>query len=169
MLILPHFRHALVSFMIIISLLYHQSLFYHYPTSEVIITEYISLKVSIERETHSLAFSTPVGSNAKGDIDRRGITIDKNSGRVYIDEKETEPLTNLEYRLLYLLYERDNEIVSKNDICQLMWNENYTSQADARIEKLISRLRRKIEPDPKNPKYLVSIRGRGYRFYRSDN
>ena len=34
---------------------------------------------------------------------------------------------------------------------------------DARIEKLISRLRSKIEPDPSNPQYLVTVRGRGYK------
>jgi DNA-binding response OmpR family regulator len=34
---------------------------------------------------------------------------------------------------------------------------------DARIEKLVSRLRNKVEPDPRNPHFLVTVRGRGYR------
>jgi two-component system response regulator RegX3 len=34
---------------------------------------------------------------------------------------------------------------------------------DARIEKLVSRLRQKIEPDAANPKYLITMRGRGYK------
>ena len=34
---------------------------------------------------------------------------------------------------------------------------------DARIEKLVSRLRAKIEPDPTNPRYLTTLRGRGYK------
>ena len=34
---------------------------------------------------------------------------------------------------------------------------------NARIEKLVSRLRQKLEPDPANPKYLFTVRGRGYK------
>ena len=34
---------------------------------------------------------------------------------------------------------------------------------DARIEKLVSRLRKKVEPDPNEPRYLLTVRGRGYR------
>ena len=40
---------------------------------------------------------------------------------------------------------------------------SYCEMDDARIEKLISRLRQKIEMDPSNPRYLVTVRGRGYR------
>ena len=34
---------------------------------------------------------------------------------------------------------------------------------DARVEKLISRLRSKVEHDPASPKYLITVRGRGYK------
>jgi two-component system response regulator RegX3 len=34
---------------------------------------------------------------------------------------------------------------------------------DTRIEKLVSRLRAKIEPDPSTPRYIVTVRGRGYK------
>jgi len=34
---------------------------------------------------------------------------------------------------------------------------------DARVEKLVSRLRGRIEPDPAAPRYLVTVRGRGYK------
>jgi DNA-binding response OmpR family regulator len=34
---------------------------------------------------------------------------------------------------------------------------------DARIEKLVSRLRAKLEQDPANPRYLLTVRGRGYK------
>ena len=45
-----------------------------------------------------------------------------------------------------------------------MWGEKYIDQVDdARIEKLVSRLRSKIEPDSSSPRYILTVRGRGYR------
>ena len=45
-----------------------------------------------------------------------------------------------------------------------VWGESYLDEVDdARIEKLVSRLREKIEPNPEQPKYLTTVRGRGYK------
>jgi len=61
-------------------------------------------------------------------------------------------LTNLEYRLLLLLYGRLGKICSKYDVVEAVWGEDYIDEVDdARIEKLISRLRQKLEPDPNSP------------------
>ncbi len=95
---------------------------------------------------------------------QQGITIDIEAGQVYVDGHETETLTNLEYRLLLLLYGQMNKICDKYRIVEAVWGEDYIEEVDdARIEKLVSRLRQKIEPYPSEPKYLVTVRGRGYR------
>jgi len=45
-----------------------------------------------------------------------------------------------------------------------VWGEEYIDEVDdARIDKLVSRLRQKIEPDPSESRYLTTIRGRGYK------
>jgi two-component system response regulator RegX3 len=45
-----------------------------------------------------------------------------------------------------------------------VWGQEYIDRVDdARIEKLISRLRSKIEPESTEPRYLVTVRGRGYK------
>ena len=94
----------------------------------------------------------------------RGIRLDVDAGEVYVDGRTVETLTNLEFRLMLLLYGRLGQIVSKYDVVEAVWGEEYIDQVDdARIEKLVSRLRGKIELDPKNPTYLVTVRGRGYR------
>ena len=73
-------------------------------------------------------------------------------------------LTNLEYRLLLLLYGRLGKICTKYDVVEAVWGEDYIDEVDdARIEKLVSRLRQKIEPDAANPRYLLTVRGRGYK------
>jgi DNA-binding response OmpR family regulator len=94
--------------------------------------------------------------------------VDPESGEVWVNGQKIPELTNLEYRLLLLLYGRIGKIVSKYDVVEAVWGEGYIDEVDdARIEKLISRLRQKIEPDPDNPKYLRTVRGRGYKLSES--
>jgi len=95
---------------------------------------------------------------------KQGLLIDIESGSVYVDGKVVEPLTGLEYRLLLLLYGHIDRICDKYHIVEAVWGEDYIEEVDdARIEKLVSRLRQKIEPNPAEPKYLITVRGRGYR------
>ena len=96
-----------------------------------------------------------------------GVRVDVESGSVWVDGKQTATLTELEYRLLLLLYGRLNKICDKYQIVEAVWGEEYIDQVDdARIDKLLSRLRAKIEPDPRNPRYIITVRGRGYKLVR---
>jgi hypothetical protein len=93
-----------------------------------------------------------------------GVRVDVESGEVYVGRKRVDQLTELEYKLILLLYGRLNKIVDKYTIVTQVWGENYLDEVDdARIEKLVSRLRAKLEPNPEEPRYLVTIRGRGYK------
>ena len=93
-----------------------------------------------------------------------GVRVDVESGTVWVDGQQTTTLTELEYRLLLLLYGRLDKICDKYEIVEAVWGEEYIDQVDdARIDKLLSRLRAKIEPDIHNPRYLVTVRGRGYK------
>ena len=93
-----------------------------------------------------------------------GVQLDLDSGEVWVEGIQVPTLTNLEYRLLLLLYGRIGKICSKYDVVEAVWGEDYIDQVDdARIEKLVSRLRQKIEPKPASPRYLLTIRGRGYK------
>ena len=90
--------------------------------------------------------------------------VDSVSGEVMVDGKSVETLTNLEYKLVSLLYQNRDKIIDKYQIVTSVWGEGYIDEVDdARIEKLISRLRQKIEPDPATPRFLNTVRGRGYR------
>jgi hypothetical protein len=93
-----------------------------------------------------------------------GVRVDVESGTVWVDSRQTSTLTDLEYRLLLLLYGRLNKLCDKYAIVEAVWGEEYIDQVDdARIDKLLSRLRAKIEPDPRNPRYILTVRGRGYK------
>ena len=99
----------------------------------------------------------------------QGIRIDVESGDVWVDGKLAPLLTDLEYKLLLLLYGNLDRICDKYKIVESVWGENYIDEVDdARIEKLVSRLREKLEPKPEEPKYLQTIRGRGYKLVSPD-
>jgi hypothetical protein len=94
----------------------------------------------------------------------QGVRVDVDSGHVWVDGELTPDLTDLEYRLLLLLYGRLDKICDRYEIVESVWGEGYIDEVDdARIGKLVNRLRQKIEPDPSEPKYLITVRGRGYK------
>ena len=90
--------------------------------------------------------------------------VDTASGAVMVNGQPVETLTALEYKLMVLLFQNRDKLIDKYQIVTMVWGESYIDEVDdARIEKLISRLRQKIEPDPSNPRFLITVRGRGYR------
>jgi DNA-binding winged helix-turn-helix (wHTH) protein/GTP-binding protein EngB required for normal cell division len=97
-----------------------------------------------------------------------GVWVDIDAGMVLVDGQQVESLTDLEYRLLLLLYGRLDKICDKYQIVEAVWGQEYLGEVDdARIEKLISRLRSKLEPDPAHPQYISTVRGRGYKLTSS--
>ena len=94
----------------------------------------------------------------------QGIVVDIDAGEAWVDGVRMPTLTDLEYRLLLLLYGRLGKICDKYQIVEAVWGETYIDEVDdARIEKLVSRLRAKLERDASNPRYLITVRGRGYK------
>ena len=90
--------------------------------------------------------------------------VNVESGDVLVDGQPVETLTSLEYRLMLLLFYSTDKIVDRYQIVTEVWGDDFLDDVeDARIEKLISRLRQKIEPDPATPRFLTTVRGRGYR------
>ena len=93
-----------------------------------------------------------------------GVWVDVDAGEAWVDGEHVPSLTDLEYRLLLLLYGRLGKICDKYQIVEAVWGQDYIDEVDdARVEKLVSRLRSKVERDPANPKYLITVRGRGYK------
>jgi DNA-binding winged helix-turn-helix (wHTH) protein len=97
-------------------------------------------------------------------VAEEGVHLDTDSGDVWVDGVRIPVLTDLEFRLLSLLYERRDKLTDKYRIVTAVWGESFLGEIDdARVEKLVSRLRGKIEADPASPRYLLTQRGRGYK------
>lgn len=71
-------------------------------------------------------------------------------------------LTRTEFRLLGELAARPGRVLSREELLQRVWEYDYFG--DGRLVDVhVRRLRKKIEPDPSNPRYVVTVRGMGYR------
>lgn len=76
----------------------------------------------------------------------------------------TLKLTALEFELLSLFITRENFIVSREDIYDSLDSLYSSNESSGSLAVIINRIRHKIEDDPKNPLYLQTIRGMGYKF-----
>ena len=72
-------------------------------------------------------------------------------------------LTDLEYRILLLLASNRGKLFTIENIYESVWGEAYYYSANNTVMVHIRNLRRKLEADPKNPKYIVNVWGKGYR------
>ena len=71
-------------------------------------------------------------------------------------------LTEKECMLMKLLVERLNQVVSREEILERVWGYRFSTSSRT-IDNFIVRLRRYFEEDPKDPQYIHSVRGVGYR------
>lgn len=77
-------------------------------------------------------------------------------------------LTLLEATLLRLLVQNAGRVVTKGEILEKVWNLSPDTQTRA-VDNFIMRLRRYVEPDPRTPKHLLTVRGAGYRLEPGDS
>ena len=90
------------------------------------------------------------------------LVIDADRLIVTRDGKQVK-LTPTELRLLLFLAENSGRVLTHRQILEKIWGAEYAEDVDY-VKLFVYRLRRKIEPDPKHPKYILSERGIGYRF-----
>ncbi len=92
----------------------------------------------------------------------QGMTIDNLNRLVLMNGVQVE-LTGKEFDLLSFLASNKGKVFTKKQIYIHVWQEEYAFD-DSNIMSFISKLRKKIEPDPEHPFYILTVRGVGYRF-----
>lgn len=99
--------------------------------------------------------------------------IEENSNKIFILDSEKKEirknsnyvkLTAAEFEVLSLLIKRENFVISREEIFENsdLLNQDYENSGSLAV--IINRIRHKIEDNPKEPKYLQTIRGMGYKF-----
>lgn len=96
-------------------------------------------------------------------LDFGGWTLDSARRELVAENGEPVALTTAEYALLSLLAERPGRVLSRDQLLEMSQGRTW-SPDDRSLDNLVSRLRRKIEKDPRNPAIIKTVRGVGYVF-----
>jgi two-component system alkaline phosphatase synthesis response regulator PhoP len=118
----------------------------------------------LQARVEALLRRAPAGSSRTElqAYDFDGIHVDFAKARITKNGKAT-PLGERESRLLRYLIERKGIVLSRDELLQEVWG--YKSIPLTRtVDVHVAWLRQKIEDDPKNPQYIVTVHGQGYRF-----
>ncbi len=115
------------------------------------------IKAQLRRQQYQSVMRTDV----KGLLTVGGLVLDRESSRIYKNEKEID-LTGREFLLLSYLMENADKIISKERLYEQVWGE-YSSICDNTIMVHIRHIREKIEDTPSTPKQLIMIKGLGYK------
>ena len=91
-----------------------------------------------------------------------GLEIRQHQRRVLRDGKDVS-LTRLEYNTLVLLASNPDIVLTRTQIFEAVWNMDSDS-CHSSVVNVICNLRKKIEPDSKNPTYIKTVLGVGYKF-----
>ena len=92
-----------------------------------------------------------------------GLRLDLTCRDVVIDGELIE-LTSLEFDLLAFMAGSPRQVFSREMLLDRVWGSSSEWQTAATVSEHIHRLRRKIERDPANPRWIQTLRGAGYRF-----
>ena len=90
-----------------------------------------------------------------------GWLLNTHTGRLHTPCGDDIELTQGEYSLLTVLLKNARKVLSRDQLLELT-HSDALDVFDRTIDVLIMRLRRKIEPNPKQPEYIRTIRGAGY-------
>jgi two-component system KDP operon response regulator KdpE len=120
--------------------------------------EFIARVRAVMRRRAEAASSTPtIPSIKSGDLE-----INFSQRKVTVKGKEVE-LTSTEYALLQELALNAGKVLTYTQLLQKVWGQDYADEREY-LHVFVSRLRAKLEPDPKKPRYITNVSGVGYRF-----
>ncbi len=95
-------------------------------------------------------------------IQRGEFTLNVSSRTCFKNEKEVV-LTPTEFMIVKLFFTCEGETLSREDLLNKIWGENFYGDMKI-VDVNIRRLRRKLEDDPSNPKHIITVWGKGYKW-----
>ena len=106
-------------------------------------------------------------SMVKSRYDGNSIAVDFKTRQVKVHGRPVQ-LTKTEYELLELFINYPAEVISREFIRKHIWRDSQLYKHSRTVDVHIQRLRRKLENDPNNPRFIVTVAGVGYK-YMADN
>jgi len=114
------------------------------------------------RRTQSVSFPEQA-KNEKEIYEVSGLSINLGTHEVFVDGTEVS-LTAKEFDILKLFIRNPKRVFTTGQIFEAAWKMNSLEGDSRTVMVYISTLRKKIEADPANPNYILSVRGVGYKF-----
>jgi len=109
------------------------------------------------------ASKAPAPAEDDAFYDFEGWRLDPLKRRLTDPEGATVPISTAEFRLLTALLDRPRQVIDRDRLLDLVQGRE-AHLFDRAVDNQISRLRRKIEADSRNPHFIQTVRGGGYRF-----
>lgn len=91
--------------------------------------------------------------------------LDVDAQELSQENGEKTPLTHYEFTVLHYFLRHPNRVISREQILQLLSGRSFES-FDRSVDVLIGKIRKKIEVDAKNPLFIQTVRGSGYKFIK---
>ena len=98
-----------------------------------------------------------------GPLAFEGLVIDPHAREVRVGD-DLVPVTAKEFDLLAFLAAAPRQVFTREQLLRHVWDSSTEWQDDATVTEHVRRVRRKIEADPDRPRWLLTVRGVGYRF-----
>ena len=128
-------------------------------------------QIAIAGDQVVLRFSDPIHTvsielPSPKPVEPKELTVDMGSRDVWVrGQKLIPPLSRKEFDILLSLYRNSGNVTSREEIADAGWPERPNGDVSPEeIDQYISRLRRRLEKDPKRPSHIVTRRGFGYQF-----
>ena len=122
----------------------------------------LELKARIKAILRRSVRKSTLDKKSKSSLKIRGLEIEFESRRVFIDGKETN-LTAKEFDLLELFMENPGKVYNRENLLDTVWGYDYPGDART-VDVHVRRLREKIETNPSEPRYIFTKLGVGYYF-----
>jgi two-component system OmpR family response regulator/two-component system alkaline phosphatase synthesis response regulator PhoP len=133
-----------------------------YLTKPFGVRELVARARALLRRPRQRLPGVPTTVGGDGLVNVHGIEIDPAKRRVRVDGREID-LTDQEFRLLHLLATHVGIVFSREALLTKIWRGD-TFVTVRSVDTLVKRLRRRIETDPANPRFLLTVWGVGYKF-----
>ena len=133
--------------------------------SDLVITRPYGVRFLLAQIKALMRRSASVPFHSLPTLTQADLTLDPSTRTVTVGDGDSKRLTQLEFRLLYTLMTNVGQILPAENIVELVWG--YTGEGNrVLVRGLVQRLRSKVEPDSKTPRYIMTEPGVGYYFNR---
>ena len=118
--------------------------------------------IKLQHLFNEYGYQLPMESEEDTSLSFDGLELIPENYQVFRNGREIT-LTGKEFEILMLLVQNRGRVFSKEQIYDAIWNDEYVFD-ERNMTAYINKIRRKIEPDPAHPRYIITVWGVGYKF-----